>query len=79
MDSWGWVLYRQGKNEEALDTLEPAYERFHDPEIVGHIVEVMRALNRHDEADEKLSEAILMFPENEYLDRLRGIEKPETP
>ena len=79
MDSWGWVLYRQGKNDEALDTLEPAYEQFHDPEIVGHIVEVMRALNRHVEADEKLSEAILMFPENKYLDRLRGAEKPETP
>ncbi len=79
LDSWGWVLFRQGESEEALGILESAFERFHDPEIVGHIVEVLRALDRSEEADEKLAEALGMFPDNEYLHRLRGAETAETP
>ena len=41
MDSMGWVLYRQGKLPEALQTLERAYRIRADPEIAAHLGEVL--------------------------------------
>lgn len=79
MDSWGWVLYKQGKSEEAIGILESAYEKFHDPEIAGHIVEVLWSLDRKEEATELLREAELLFPENDLLKRLHESYVPETP
>ena len=67
IDSWGWVLYKQGENEEALVHLQDAYERLRDPEVAGHIVEVLFALGREDEAIVTLAEAELLFPENDFL------------
>ena len=67
IDSWGWVLYRQGKHEEALVYLEDAYEKLRDPEVAGHIVEVLWALGRTDEARQALEEAEELFPESSYL------------
>lgn len=67
IDSWGWVLYKQGENEEALVHLQDAYERLRDPEVAGHIVEVLFALGRDDEAMVTLGEAELLFPESDYL------------
>ena len=79
IDSWGWVLYRQGRNEEALGYLEDAYEKFRDAEVAGHIVEVLWALGRHDEANATLEEAETLFPENDFLKdvRERLISEPE--
>jgi tetratricopeptide (TPR) repeat protein len=79
MDSWGWVLYKQGKSEEALEILETAYEKLHDPEIAGHIVEVLWSLDRKEEATDMLREAELLFPENDLLKRLHESYVPETP
>ncbi|MGI9205337.1 MAG: tetratricopeptide repeat protein [Woeseiaceae bacterium] len=79
MDSWGWVLYKQGKNDEAIEILENAYEKFHDPEIAGHIVEVLWSLDRKDEATDMLREAELLFPENDLLKQLHEAYVPETP
>ncbi len=79
MDSWGWVLYKQGKSDEAIGILENAYEKFHDPEIAGHIVEVLWSLDRKKEATELLGEAELLFPENDMLKKLREAYVPETP
>ena len=79
IDSWGWVLYRQGRSEEALGYLEEAYEKFRDPEVAGHIVEVLWALGRRDEANATLEEAETLFPESELLKdvRERLISGPE--
>ena len=41
LDSMGWVLYRQGKYEQAMDYLTRAYAEFPDPEIAAHLGEVM--------------------------------------
>lgn len=79
IDSWGWVLYRQGRSEEALGYLEKANEKLRDPEIVGHIIEVLLSLDRHADANEALQEAELMFPESELLKSLRSQHFPETP
>lgn len=50
LDSKGWVLYRLGKPEQALDYLERAWAREPDPEIGAHLGEVLWALGRRDEA-----------------------------
>ena len=79
IDSWGWVLYRQGQNEEALIHLERAYAQLRDPEVASHIVEVLWALGRHDDAKTILENAELLFPENELLTSVRKRLLPDTP
>ena len=79
IDSWGWVLYRQGQNDEALAQLERAYERLRDPEVASHIVEVLWALERHDDAETTLENAELLFPENRLLKSVRERLLPDTP
>lgn len=79
IDSWGWVLYRQGKNEEALVQLERAYEDFRDPEVASHLVAVLWALDRQDDARTTLENAELLFPDSELLKSARKRLFPETP
>jgi len=71
IDSLGWVLYKLGDSEEALVELERAYETLDDPEVAAHIVEVLAALDRHDEAMALLEEAETKRPENELLKDVR--------
>jgi Flp pilus assembly protein TadD len=49
-DSMGWLLFRQGKAEEALVLLQQAYAARPDNEIGIHLGEVLWVLNRQDEA-----------------------------
>lgn len=67
MDSMGWVLYRQGKLAEALQTLEQAYKIKADPEIAAHLGEVLWELDRKDEARRLLKAAAKANPDNEVL------------
>ena len=67
MDSMGWVLYRQGKLPEALQTLERAYRIRADPEIAAHLGEVLWTMNRKDDARRILQEASKAHPGNEVL------------
>lgn len=71
IDSFGWLLYKQGKYAEALEQLEIAYRRFPDPEVAAHLVEVLVALERNDEALELLQRAEQRSPENEFLQAVR--------
>ncbi len=71
IDSYGWVLYRQGKLDESLVQLRRAWEILKDPEVAAHIVEVLWKLGRTEEARHELEEAEKLFPENEMLQRVR--------
>lgn len=79
IDSWGWVLFRQGRSEEAIGYLETAYEKLRDPEVAGHIVEVLLSLDRSEDAARTLEDAEVLFPESELLLNLREQHFPETP
>ncbi|GAB2513757.1 tetratricopeptide repeat protein [Pseudoxanthomonas sangjuensis] len=68
-DSYGWVLYRLGRHEEALVELRRAFARQKDPEIAAHIAEVLWALGRQDEARKYFDEARKLDPENRSLKR----------
>lgn len=76
MDSMGWVLFRQGKQQEALKTLEKAYSLKADPEIAAHLSEVLWAMNRQDDARRVLKDAAKEFPDNAIIE---GAIKKQQP
>jgi tetratricopeptide (TPR) repeat protein len=71
IDSLGWVLYRQGDYETALTELQRAYEMLDDHEVAAHIVEVLVALDRHDEALVVLEDAESRHQDSELLEDVR--------
>jgi len=79
IDSLGWVLYKRGKHAEALKQLEIAYKQFPDPEVAAHLVEVLSALERSDEALELLMAAEVQDPESALLKDVREKLFPKTP
>ena len=50
LDSAGWVRFRLGRLEEALEYLRRAHAKIRDPEIAAHLGEVLWVLDRRDEA-----------------------------
>lgn len=72
VDSYGWVLYRLGRNEEALVQLRRAWTLAKDPEIAAHVGEVLWVLGRKDEARRFFDEARKLDPDNRALQRVTG-------
>ena len=77
IDSYGWVLFRLGKNERALEELQRAYAILKDPEVASHIIEVLAKLDKQDEALKVLEEAELLNPDNKLLNDVREHVFPE--
>ncbi len=71
IDSMGWVLFKLGRYDEALAQLERAYAGMPDHEVAAHIVETLVALDRRDEALERLAAAEELTPDSELLDAVR--------
>ena len=67
LDSLGWVSFRLGDNEAALEHLQRAYSMRPDPEIAAHLSEVLWTLDRRDEAETLLNDALAEHPDNEAL------------
>ncbi len=67
VDSMGWVLFRQGKPDEALPYLERAWEMIRDPEVAAHLGETLWTLGERDRAREILEEAYDEYPQSEPL------------
>ena len=57
LDSMGWVLFKLGQPEQALDYLQRAAEGDFHPEILSHLIEVLWALGREHEARQWLARA----------------------
>ncbi|NCF25415.1 MAG: tetratricopeptide repeat protein [Gammaproteobacteria bacterium] len=72
IDSLGWVLFKRGEYEAALLELERAYEKLDDHEVAAHIVEVLVALERPDEALEVLEDAETRHTDSELLQDVRN-------
>jgi Flp pilus assembly protein TadD len=70
LDSMGWALHRQKRNEDALEHLEHAKRRINDPEVDVHLAEVLLALGRKEEAAVTLKEAQERFPDNAKVRKL---------
>lgn len=67
LDSKGWVLFRRGDANGALDVLKKAFAVRADPEIAAHLGEVLWTLGRQEEARQTWSEAMKASPGNEVL------------
>lgn len=70
LDSWGWVLFKQGKFQEAESTLRKAAElNPYSPETRKHLGEVLLKLGRDQEALEQWERALAhAFPERKELE-----------
>jgi tetratricopeptide (TPR) repeat protein len=71
LDSMGWVLFKQGKLDEALDYLRKARAQRDDPEVVAHMVEVLVAKGERGEAKDLLDGALKANPDDERLKKAR--------
>lgn len=69
IDSYGWVLFRLGRNREALDQLRQAYALQPDPDIASHLGQVLWTLGRKDEARRYFGQALRLDPDNRSLQR----------
>jgi tetratricopeptide (TPR) repeat protein len=67
LDSKGWVLFRQGETQAALDVLNQAFGIRPDPEIAAHLGEVLWSIGRKDEARQTWDKARKEHPANEAL------------
>ncbi|MDR2000523.1 MAG: tetratricopeptide repeat protein [Zoogloeaceae bacterium] len=67
LDSKGWVLFRLGDAEAALEVLKKAFSLRGDPEIAAHLGEVLWSLDCKDEARRIWSAAAKANPDNETL------------
>ncbi|GAB3314916.1 tetratricopeptide repeat protein [Luteimonas notoginsengisoli] len=69
IDSHGWVLYRLGRNDEALAELRRAFALQKDAEIGAHLGEVLWVTGHKDEARRYFEEARKLDPDNRSLKR----------
>lgn len=67
LDSMGWVLYRLGRLDEAIDYLEQARELRNDPEVAAHLGEVLWVKGEHDAARDVWESALKDTPNDQKL------------
>ena len=67
LDSMGWVLFRRGQFDRALEYLKKAYALRPEVEIGVHMGEVLWKMGRTDEARQMWREARTREPANETL------------
>jgi tetratricopeptide (TPR) repeat protein len=68
----GWVLYRQGRLEEARSYLEQAYSMLDDPELVAHLGEVWWVTGEQDRARELWDLSLKSNPDSKPLLEVRA-------
>jgi len=72
LDSMGWIQFRLGNPEQAVEYLRKALALMPDGEIAAHLGEVLWSLGRHEEARSTWEAALDRDPDHEYLLRSMG-------
>jgi tetratricopeptide (TPR) repeat protein len=67
IDSMGWVQFRMGNHEQAVEYLRKALALIDDPEIAAHLSEVLWVMGDKQEARKLWDEFLGKFPEHESL------------
>ena len=67
LDSMGWVLYRLGRLDEAIEHLRKALSIRQDPEIAAHLGEVLWVRGEREQAREVWETALQQTPEDARL------------
>jgi len=77
IDSMGWVHYRLGDSQKALEYLRKAYAGRQDPEIAAHLGEVLWITGHQAEAEKVWDEALAKTPTNDTLIKTIKRFKPQ--
>jgi len=67
IDSYGWLQFKKGKYDLALEYLKKAYDKQQENEIAAHIAEVLWVMGRDKEAKEFFEPIYKKSPDDEYL------------
>lgn len=67
IDSMGWIKYRLGENQVALDFLRQAYQAFRDEEVAAHLGEVLWVTGDRDEATRIWRQSLEENPDSKVL------------
>ncbi|MDD5460585.1 MAG: tetratricopeptide repeat protein [Methylococcales bacterium] len=67
IDSYGWLQFKLGHIQKAVEYLQKAYQKQQESEIAAHLAEALWASGRKDEARELFNKAIRNSPQDEYL------------
>ncbi len=67
MDSLGWLFYRQGKLDEAIELLQQAFVLLPDSEIAAHLGEALWLSGREQEATDVIQNALAKDPDDDKL------------
>lgn len=67
MDSLGWLYYRQGKLDQAVELLREAFVLYPDAEIAAHLGEALWLSGREEEASKLIEEALMDNPDDDRL------------
>jgi tetratricopeptide (TPR) repeat protein len=82
LDSMGWLLYREGKLQQALDYLSRAWAAFPDPEVAAHYGEVLWMTGADEQARIIWEQGLKQDPQHEVLletiERLGSQPVPDT-
>ncbi|MGE3260182.1 MAG: tetratricopeptide repeat protein [Bacteriovoracia bacterium] len=71
LDSYGWLLYRQGKSQAAMKQLEKAFALRMDEGVIGeHLADVYTALNMPKKALAVYQQALKAGGEKEFVARV---------
>ena len=73
LDSMGWVLYRLGRLDEAIDFLQKAFDLRNDPEVAAHLGEVHWIMGNKQAAKAVWETALQDTPADDRL--LKVIER----
>lgn len=71
MDSMGWVHFRLGNYAESEEYLRKAFGILEDAEIAGHLVELLWAQGKYEEANKVMGDMLERYPEDEYILELK--------
>lgn len=62
LDSLGWVEHLRGNHAEALQLLEQAAQQLNEPEVIGHLVELLWQEGQQDRARALLRKGMIDHP-----------------
>ncbi len=67
LDSYGWLKYKMGNYQAALDYLQKAYDKQPENEIAAHLAEVLWVSGKKEEAQKLIMDALGNAPDDPYL------------
>ncbi len=70
IDSWGWVHYRMGDYDKAINLLRKALSQFDDAEISAHLGEVLWVNGSQQEAQQVWQRALKKSPDDPTLQKV---------